>query len=78
MTSAPRRDPISCRACKAEIGTINRRTSQMTFRPGVALLVIRALRVDAICPECGTVKSVYVERCDVVARAAKPPMLESA
>lgn len=78
MSSAPRRDLVTCRSCGTELGTINRQHDQMTLRPGVKLLVILALRVDIICPECGHCRSVRPEQFPVVTRAAEPPMLESA
>lgn len=78
MSGGTRRDLVTCRACNAELGTVNRQHDAMTLRPGVALLVILARRVDIICPECGHCRSVWPEQFPVVARAAEPPMLESA
>lgn len=70
MTTAQRRDLVICKACQAELGTLNRRHDSMTLRPGVTLLVILALRVDIICPECGHCRSVRPEQFPVVARMA--------
>ncbi len=70
MNAPQRRDLVICKACNAELGTLNRRHDHMTLRPGVALLVIKALRVDIICPECGHCRSVRPEQFPVVMRMA--------
>jgi hypothetical protein len=78
MSSTQRRDLVTCKGCGAELGAINRKHDHMTLRPGVAMLVILAVRVDIICPGCGHCRSLRPEQFPVVARAAKPPVLESA
>ena len=57
MTAAPgRRDLVTCRACGAELGTLNRQHDRVTLRPGIAVCVeLKSGGVDVVCPNptCG-------------------------
>lgn len=72
--TAPR-DQVVCRACGAVLGKVNsaqghRKHNHMMLRADVVMVVVLAVRVDIICPECGYCRSVRVEQFPVIQRAA--------
>lgn len=62
------RDLVTCRQCKAVLGQVNNR--RMLLRSDVVMVVVLAVRVDIICPECGYCRGVRVEQFPVIERAA--------
>lgn len=69
------RDAVRCKQCGAVLGRVNsvqghRKHDRMMLRPDVVLVVVLAVRVDIICPECGHCRSVRVEQFPVIQRAA--------
>lgn len=72
--TAPR-DQVVCRQCGAVLGKVNslqghRKHNHMTLRHDVVMVVVLAVRVDIICPECGYCRGVRVEQFPVIQRAA--------
>lgn len=72
--TAPR-DQVTCRQCGAVLGRVNsvlghRKHNHMMLRHDVVMVVVLAVRVDIICPECGHCRSVRVEQFPVIQRAA--------
>lgn len=72
--TAPR-DQVVCRNCGAVLGKVNsvqghRKHNHMMLRHDVVMVVVLAVRVDIICPECGYCRGVRVEQFPVIQRAA--------
>lgn len=56
------RDLVSCRACGATLGALNRHHDKVTLRPGIALCSEHGGGVGILCPECGEYRLLWSGR----------------
>lgn len=55
-----RRNEVRCRACSELLGTLSASHVQIRREPNVATyLYFGSLRIDLMCPNCGTVRVVH-------------------